>query len=331
MGAVALALGILAAVVLGVPDRVLRELDGRWAARLQRGEELYAEGRYEQAAAWLEQLDRQHPAGFVKHHLDRQRERVLELLARSHAALERKGRALEAARRAVAFDPRNWRNHRLEAEVALACADGVAADAALERVLSLHPSHLASVTDRVRLAFEGGRYAEVPPLFETYLDAWRPAAMALEAAGRRGGFELAVDGRPHVVEAVLAEHAGAAAGVALDPAGYAVRVERAELLGSAAVGRPGPAPALELTGPEAPFVPATADEPGAGNGLALGPAPPFAPERARLVLTAYKALPAELWEMVETAYENTLDRDGLAAARARVLVGAPDAPLQYLD
>lgn len=312
-----------------MPDRVLRGLEGRWEARLERGEALFAEGRFEQAAAWLEELDRDHPATFVKHHLDRQRERVLELLARSHAALDRKGRALEAARRAVAFDPRSWRNHRLEAEIALQFADGDAADAALARVLSLYPSHLPSVTDRVRLAFEGGRHAEVTPLFEAYLDAWRPAAMTFEAGGRRARIELPVDGAPHTVEAVLDEAEGAAAGVVLDPAGYAVRVERVELVGSATVGRAGPPPVHEPAPPDEVFVPA----PGvpSGGALELGPAPPFAPARARLVLTAFKALPEELWSLVETSYENTLDSEGLAAARARAWVGAPAAPLQYVD
>ena len=330
-------------VVGGGAERAALALEGRLQERLDEAERLFAAGRFDAAAERLERLDRDHPAVFVKHRLDRQRERVLELLARSLTALGKKGRALEAARRAAAFDPRHWRNHRLEAEVALAFADGAAADDALARVLELYPSHLASAADRIRLAFEGGRYAEVPPLFEAYLDAWRPAILALEVGGRSAVLELRVDGRAHDLDVRLgpsengAGFAAAAQDVppAADPApgrarlataGYAVRVERLELAGAPEVGEPGPPPRAALAPPAEPWSPADR-----AARLDLGPAPAFEPARARLALTAFKALPPELWAMVEKSYENTLDDRGLATVRARVLVGAPDAPLQYAD
>jgi hypothetical protein len=53
--------------------------------------------------------------------------------------------------------------------------------------------------------------------------------------------------------------------------------------------------------------------------------------RARLTLRAFKPVPPELWKLVEKSYANTLDPEGLAAARARTLVGAPDPPLAFLD
>src|SRR5688572_26377776 len=80
-------------VALGGAERVSLAISGRLEQRLARGEQLFDAGRFEEAALELELLDRDHPAVFSKHALDRQRERVLELLARSYAALDRKARA----------------------------------------------------------------------------------------------------------------------------------------------------------------------------------------------------------------------------------------------
>ena len=355
LAASGLVLGILVVwgIALGGAERTVEALDARWQSRLSEAERLFEAGSFEAAAARLERIDRDHPAVFVKHRLDRQRERVLELLARSHLALDRKGRATAAAARAARFDPLNWRNHFLVAEVAAHFGEGAAADEAWAKVLQLYPSHLPSVTGRITAAFEGGRYGEVPPLFEAYLDAWRVAELTITVDGRSGTLTPLVDGRPHRVGAVLGtaprgstgpvatglgpgepgtgdpeaedpDRRGEGARVSLDPAGYAVRLGPATLAWPAATGT---AP-LEL-------------DPGAWTGgwTGEGLASPLVARaagargatRVTVEVTVFKALPAELWALVETSYRNVLDHEGLAAARERVVVGAPDAPLQLVD
>jgi tetratricopeptide (TPR) repeat protein len=249
LGALVLAFIGVWGVALGGAERGTQVLAGRLERRLARGAELYEDGHFEEAALELELLDRDHPAIFIKHRLDRQRERLLELLARSHAALDRKGRATEAAERLAAYDPRNWRNHLVVAEIAEHFEDLVAAEAAYARVLALNPSHLASATRRIEMAYAAGRYADVPPLYEAYLDAWRAAEVALEAGGRRAAVVLLVDGRTRTVEALFPageDPAVESTALVLDPAGLALAVERCELECAPRAGEAGGPRTLEV-------------------------------------------------------------------------------------
>ena len=102
-----LLLGVLGVwgIGLGGAEKVLDRWGGRWVTRIERGESLLAEGRYEEAAEYLEALDDDFPARFVKHGLDRERERVLTLLGRSYVALERKGLNSSKIEFNLSFDP----------------------------------------------------------------------------------------------------------------------------------------------------------------------------------------------------------------------------------
>ena len=106
--ACALLVGIVAVwgVAMGGAERVVDGWAERWVERVQHGRELVEEERFEEAAAYLEQLDADHPAIFVKHRMDTDRELLLELLGQSYIALDRKGRALSTFERLVDFDER---------------------------------------------------------------------------------------------------------------------------------------------------------------------------------------------------------------------------------
>jgi tetratricopeptide (TPR) repeat protein len=342
LGALLVALLYVWGVAGGGAERLTEALDGRYQRRLEHAEGLYGDGRFEEAALELELLDRDHPAVSNRYGLDRQRERVLELLARSHAELDRKARATEVAGRLAAFDARNWHNHLVVAEIAEHFGDLDAADAAYALVLQLNPSHLASTTRRIEIAYAAGRYADVPPLYEAYLDAWRAAQVVLVAGDRRAAVDLLVDGRAKTVEALFTagQDPAAEAGVlALDPAGLALAIERCELECPPRAGEAGGPRSFEV--PQSAWTPVAMrpEAAFAGGWVPTGPAGRLEAEsqgaacaaRARLILRVFKPVPAELWAKVEKSYANTLDAEGLAAARARTLVGAPDAPLAFLD
>lgn len=340
-GAGVLLLGLIAVWGVGMrgAERVVEAWNGRWDARVARAEELFAAGRWEEAASYLEQLDAAHPAVFVKHARDRERERILEMLGRSHLTLGHKRRALDALERLAAFDPRNWNNHFRLAEAQLLLGEPGAARESFERVLAIHPNHRPSVQAMIAMASGAGRYGDVPPLFEAYLDAWLLARMRLSLGERELVLEVPVDGRAHTLELPVDVPAGWSGELCLATAGYSVRLETVELIGPLHTGSTAPATVVRV--PEsAPWEPrALAPGPagawsaaGMDSALCVGGLEPTAVSRVRVTLTAYKDLPADLWEEVERSYRNTLDVDGLEAARERAVVGGRlEAGSLYVD
>lgn len=326
----ALVFGVLAVWGLGLNgfERVVERWNGRWALRLARCEELVAAGRHEEAAERLARLDAEHPAVFVKHALDRQRERVLELLGESQRALGRKGRALEAFERLVAFDPRNVHSHYV---LARAAADFDEADLALEHyeaALAILPSHLPSLEGLIDLRLGASRYPEVVAAFERYLDAWLLGSVTLRCGERSVALELPVDGRPHALHVPFELEPGVSGEVCLESGGYSFRLAELALLPPIPADRPGAGAPVELPPDAWSLAEASATEDGAV--AAAGPAAracrpslalPDGAARLRATLTLYKAVPAELWAAVEQSYRNVLAYEHLEAARARVVVG----------
>jgi hypothetical protein len=316
-------------VALGGAERVVDRWNWRWGARVERGRQLVDEGRYEEAAVFLERLDADFPAVSIKHRMDRQREELLELLGSSYTELDRKGRALKTFERLAEFDERNWRNHYLLGAARQRFSEPEEADEAFARVLAIHPSHLPSVEARITQRFEGGLYAEVPPLYEAYLDGWLLGRMTLRIGAREVPIQVSVDGREQVVEGPIDVPADWGGEVCLLTAGYSVRIGTIELREPLRVGVAEAARTTVVRDAEG-WTATDAEPAGRATWSARSPAAAIcrggvpddhALTRVRLELTVYKAVPAGLWEMVEKSYANTLDHEGLEAARARSVIG----------
>jgi hypothetical protein len=324
----AVLLGIIGVwgVGMGGAERAIDLWNERWVPRIERGEELMAAGRFEQAAIHFERLDEDFPAIFVKHRLDRERERLLERLGTCYIELDKKRRALETFENLVGFDPRNWRNHYLRA-TALAHF-GEDPDEVYADVLAIHPNHRPSVEARVTARFEGGRYAEVPALYQAYLDGWLLARLTLDLGATSIPLEVVVDGREHVVEAPVDLAAGWSGELCLRTAGYSVRLASIELIEPLRVGsveRPATTRVDDFADwrphDVTPAGPATWSAASPDSSLCLADVEHHATTRVRVVLAVYKAVSPELWSMVEKSHLNNLDHDGLEAARARTVVG----------
>ncbi len=311
----------------GGAERVIDSWNERWVVRLSHGRKLVTSGQFEEAAAYLERLDRGFPVNWVKHRHDRKREELLELLGTSHAELDRKRRCLEAFERLVEFDPRNWRNHFLLGEYCRRFAEAGRAEKAYQGVLAIHPSHLPSVEALIGAEYDAGLFAAVRPLFEAYLDAWLLGRMNLSLGGVDVALEVAVDGRPHTVEVPLELSAGWGGELCLATHGYSVRVSTVELVAPLRVGVAGSRDSVVVRG----------DAAWEGRGVqlvepsvwaALGPEttictslPDGDVARVLVTLTAFKACPAELHEQVQRSYANQLADEAWDAVSARTVVG----------
>lgn len=334
-------------VLAGGAERAVDAWNRRPVHELERLEARLAAGEVLAATEGLEDLDRRFPARTARHRFDKERERLLVALGTAYRLQDRKGRALDTFRRLAAFDPRNWRNHWALAEAALAFGEDGEAALALDHLLALHPSHLPALSARLGIAFEGGRYAEVPRLFETWLDGYLLVPLELTTGGDLVRLEVPADGRWHELELPWRPEpsserdapAPPAGTLALGAPGFSLELDRLELVSAPRAGVVEPRRSWTWRGAEA-----------RAEGCAVGPdgaciasAPrvrlsfdaaaidaPIASARLRLRL--FKSLDAETWSRVEKSYRDTLDAEGLARARERARVGGhPDAGTIFPD
>ena len=323
-------LGLLAwGAISGKADRAMENLESRWPGRVRAAEAVFESGDYEAAAARLEALDAEFPARFVKHRLDRERERVLELLGRSYVELGRKRRALEALERLVAFDPRNFANHLALAEACARLGEPDRAEEAYRAALAIHPCHLPALEGLIGLLHDAARWSDVVRTFEAYVDAYVLARVTLSIDGVELPLDVSADGREHRLEWPLELPEGSSGQTEVATGGWSVRVGELELepplhAGVAAASDPQRWPGDSGWTPHSmrEVEPGrfTAEDAGSRLTRSLGSLSRGV-ARARLALTVYKALPPELWKQVETSYRNTLDQAGLDAARQRTLLG----------
>lgn len=323
-----LGVGFVWGIVFRGAERAVDAYEARWPARVDHGEQLLASGQAQAAADFLEPLDAQFPAQSVKHRFDRERERLLTALAHSYVALDKKQRALAACERLVAFDPRNWQNHYTQAEVALAFHDGDLAKLALDRVLAIHPAHLPSVEARIKLAFDGGLYAQIPPLWRAYLAAFRLAQIEFTLGDSRVALELPSDGLAHRFVQPCAAPADFRGSARFATRGWSIDVRDLVLCAAARSGVEGaPQFAAPQHGPwEASDARAVGTDGLAATGVNSSlqcelSVPAEGCAQAAFELVAYKACTPSLWEMIETSYRNLLLWDELAATRARTRIG----------
>lgn len=320
------ALGIWGIGLRGA-ERTVDRWRSRWEQRLERGAQLLAAGDHEAAAAHLEAFDAEHPALFVKHGLDRQRERGLELLGASYVAQGKRGRALATFERLVAFDPRNAHSRWLLAEAQLALGEHEDALATLAELLAIHPTHLPGVRARVELLREAGDHAGAVATFEAYLDAWLLAPVTLTLGGREVelDLEVLVDGRPQRVSAPVRLPAAWSGSVTLCPRGHSLEIGALRIVPPVVSGAPaGPAP-VEVAGWRLP--------PGSEHGarfslrdaqtcVVSSPVDlPSGAARLELELTLFKAVPEDLWQGVRSSFASLLRGEELAAVEPRVQVG----------
>jgi len=323
-------------VGFGGAERVIELWNQRWYRRIWHAQDLVGGGRLEEAALYLERLDRHFPATWNRHRYDRNREWVLELLGTTHAELDHKKRCLETFERLAEFDPRNWRNHFLLGEHCRRFGEPERAEEAYREVLAIHPSHLPSVQALVEAKYDAGLFPEVTSLFEAYLDAWLLGRMSLTLGQVEVVLEVPVDGRPHTVEAPLALDAGWAGELCLATRGYSVRLSTVELVTPLRVGSVEPRRSILLRANETWTGRGSVERVAPSTWSALGPdavlcapAPASAPggaadvdlSRVRVTLTVFKACPAELREQVEKSYANQLAQEAWSAASRRSVAG----------
>ena len=321
------------AIAFGGAERTIEAWDARWVPRIDRAEALMRSngGSKETltlAAAELEAIDRDFPAQFIKHRLDRERERILGLLGECYVGLDRKKHAIATLERLVAFDPKNYDNHFRLAEAQRHFADNDAARKSYEDVLAIHPTHLPTLKALIGMDDFGSLYAQVVDDYEHYLNAWLLARVRVSFGERAVELDVPVDGREHVVEGVLELPADRSETVCIETRGYSARMGRLEEIPPLHVGVVEPhafdgvdvssnwrATGGKLTG-QAELIAADA-----GSRACIVEISPRAVARVRLKITLFKALPEDTWKMVTKAYRNRLELAKLREAEQRSRVG----------
>ncbi len=326
--AIVLGVGFVWGIVFRGAERVVDAFEGRWPARVEHGAELLTQGHPKQAADYLEALDAKFPAQSVKHRFDRERERLLTLLAQSYVAIDKKKKALETSERLVAFDPRNWRNHFTQAQTALAFGEGGVAKSAFDHVLAIHPLHLPSVEARIKLAYDGSLYAEIPPLWRAYVEAFRLADVDFTFGAAHAALEVPSDGLPHRFALAFVAAANSYGQAQLLTHGWSIDIRDIAFCSAMRVGVEG-TPQFQSLAPSAwsvvdakDLAPGRISATGVKSSLTRdidGPADGIA--QAAFEITAYKACTKSLWEMVEQSYKNRLLWDELESMRARTRIG----------
>jgi len=325
-------------VLLNGFDEYIERLDDRWVQRLDAGEALVEAGRFEEAAKYLNELEKHFPAEFVKHHLTLERERLYRLLGRSYSELGRKTQAIKAYNDLTEYDPRNWVNWELLAEAHASFGElELASDAEL-KLLSIHPNHLPTVDKLVRASAAAGKQREAIEHFTDYLDAFCLARITMRLGTFEQELEVPADARPHAIDLPLSP-VPAATAIELELGCWSAALGPLTAAGPQRVGEASWRPSVTRT-PD--WSPVSAHR--AGNAwssesddarltadLADWELPdPLA--RLAFKLTAYKPVTPELWQAVERAYAALGDDAGLARTRARVVVGGcPQAGSIYED
>lgn len=325
---VLLTLGLLVLAVPPLRDRVfwrveslLRTREATWVRDVDRGEQLLAEGRLDEAEAFLLDLDRRFPARTSRGRRDTDRERLLLTLARTYEAQGRPNRALLAYQALQAYDPRNYRNshalgaawERLEGTWTIP----VEARDAFAQVLAIHPTHLPSLRGALRYDFDRGAFAEVIARWESFLAAQQYLPIPVRVGGAETWRVVPVDGAWH--EVALTGHLPDSSSFRLATAGFPLEVREVRVDLPLRAGLPGPATTHASSAAPAvapPGVPGTELEVALPAGASEG-------GRLRFQVRVRRPVDQETWTMVETSYRNRLDPEGARRAAARVVV-VPD-------
>jgi tetratricopeptide (TPR) repeat protein len=310
--------------------------DDRWVRRLEKGEALVAAGAYAEAADYLERLDRIFPARDVRHAKDKERERLLEALAQSYEALDKRSRAMATYDSLVAFDSLNYFNHFQRARAAERMLSGWAlapeARDGYAAVLRHFPSHLPSLRGYIDYYMDRGEFIPIVQAYQTYLDAYLVQHVAVGLGTDSMVVLLRTDGLPQEMELPLTSSPGDSVMLTISTGGFALRVERITIRPAVRVGvlqpsnplelEPNPAQLHDLEMPEGGPLHPTGPDTRVAFRL-----PPVASGVAgiRLRLRLYKPVDEALWQLVAKSYRNILDTDGLRQAAERTIaIDDPD-------
>jgi len=309
--------------------------DDRWARRLDRGEAMLAQGRAEEATAYLERLDQAHPATNLRHARDLERERLLRRLAQSLEETGHRRRVIETYQRLVDFDSLNYHNHYALGSAAGRLLSGWAlapeARDAYRRVLDILPFHLPAVRGTIDYYMDRGEFIPVTEAYRAYLDAYFVHRVEIRLGSESRMLALSADGRPHDHLVTLQQPTGAET-LEIRTLGLSVRLDSVELLGAPRVGLATPTPSTRLDPRAAALNGLERTRDGAFRALAETaslelPVPtatgPIQAIRLRVVL--FKPMDAALWATVAKSYDNLLDVSGRADAERRTLTLASAA------
>ena len=333
------AVGLVGASVIVEPIRT-RVLDraqgivqwqqGRWLERVQEGERLVTGGRWAEAVTYLERLDSVHPARNVRHARDKERERVLRLLARSYEALDRRARTIETYRRLVAFDPNHYRNYfdLAQASERLLSRATMAPEArdAYAAALAVFPAHLPSVRGYIKYYLDHAEFIPVVESYERYLNAYLVQPVRVRLGDAVVDLPVLVDGRPRDYEIPFATVWSGGDNLTIATGGFASAVERAEVLPAVRVGVVDRADAFPLDLTDSRLIEFQVVAPGVYRPLGTGSAlespihgEPGPVRGVRLRIALFKPVDRELWTAVSKSYRNLLDDAGRVAAATRTV------------
>ena len=319
---------------------------GRWLDRVQEGARLVAGGHWAEAATYLERLDRAHPARNARHARDKERERVLRLLARSYEALDRRARTIETYQRLVAFDPNHYRNHfdLAQASERLLSRATMAPEArdAYAAAMALFPAHLPSVRGYIKYYLDQAEFIPVVQGYERYLDAYLVQPVRVRLGDAVVDLPVLVDGRLRDYEIPVATVLSAGDNLTIATGGFAAAVERAEVLPAVRVGVVDRADAFPAALTDSRLIEFEVAGPGVYRPLGVGSAvqspvhgEPGPASGLRLRIALFKPVDRKLWTAVAKSYRNLLDDTARAAAARRTVAlespAAADLVMERLD
>ena len=331
---VALAMAVLVfpptrSALLGKLQSASDRWDGRWALRIAQAESLIAAERYEDAARFLERLDRRYPAPSVEHARDAEREHVLRLLAQSYEGMGSGRRTMAAYDRLIAFDPNNYHSVYLKGRAAERMLSGwaIAPEArdAYAAALLIFPNHLGSLRGYIEYYADRGEYLPIRDAYRAYLNAFLLAHLTVTAGDSTVTVTVPADGRSHEIDVDLPRTDASMLRLTLERFPFAldsVSVRPAQRVGDT---RPRadialPASAIARTG----MVPAERgawrpDGDSAAVTIAL-PSRESGTQRVRLTMRVFKPMNRALWVIVARSFHNLLDDAGRDSAAVRTVL-----------
>ena len=308
--------------VFRLSDRWIASAAGQWSRRIDAAASHLEAGRSQAAADELAWLDDVFPARHAKHALNRERERLLRLLAEAQEDSGHPKRARRTWKRLVAFDPRNFLNHLGQARALVHMGRAEDAFAPLARAAAIAPDHFGVAQLLIRIQDETGRWRHVIETWRRYLDALRYERFELRAGEDRSASWVLVDGREQTIEFSLVLKSKFKALRLHWPRGT-IRIESCELFGAQKVSVPG-CLNLEL---KVVAVKGRSSERagllhpmGKGGGLLVLRASSMPPGlcRVRLRLRAFKEHDAATWKRVKRALRNRLRFSSIEAMATRM-------------
>lgn len=313
--------------VLGGVESALDGVEARWTDRIERGERLVAEGRFEEASAYLADLDARFPARHVKHARDDERKRIFRALAAAEEALGRKRATLAALGRLVEFDERDYTSRFEFAEAARRLGEDEAALEAYRSVLAIHPIQLPSLQATLQYQVDAGDFPGVTATFDRFVESLVLSRVAVSLDSVDAAEYVPVDGLFHEVRLPIDPLVSWSGELGIRTEGFGIEIAEVTIAPVLRVGVPA-APLRLFAAAEVSATPEGMIEVRRGVFQATRPDPgvvlrlPAAAREAREVrlrLRLFKLVDEETWQLAISGYRNTLAFDRLRDVGDRTL------------